>query len=325
MTESRKRTRTIGLRAKTMFGSLLPVTMMLIIVGVSYTGIRSLADMAAKLDYHHGMIQVGLEIELGARETTARLSDYLRTGKKSRLDGYEESYKLLDGLITATSRLVERKGGKAVLTKAKDALHVWKKSFADPAVAREEGVHAGTKDSGKDSLPSGDRKTDLVDFNRFVKSFIAEERSFLEELRETSKKTASNTIKIIIAISLVILLTVGLKNLILAGRTTKPLEQAVRLAEAISEGDLSRHIKVKQKDEVGRLFAALNHMVDIMRSHTGQILEGVGVLGSTTEKISDTVGRLATTTAKTAAAITQTTTTVEQVKQAAEVSSKKAI
>jgi len=120
------------------------------------------------------------------------------------------------------------------------------------------------------------------------------------------------------------LLIVFVKNYVMVGRTTKPLIDALRVAEAISAGELRQRVDVERNDEVGRLGAALNRMVEILREQTGRIISLVDVLTSSTATVSSSVSQLSATTSKTAEAIAEATATVEEMLQAARLSSEKA-
>ncbi|MDQ7784532.1 MAG: methyl-accepting chemotaxis protein [Desulfomonilaceae bacterium] len=93
----------------------------------------------------------------------------------------------------------------------------------------------------------------------------------------------------------------------------------------ISEGDLTVEIlKLKRRDELGRLANAVSVMVGNLRDQIKGLLQGVQVLSASAQEISITVSQVAENTSKTSAAVAETTTTVEQVRQAASVSGDKA-
>lgn len=65
----------------------------------------------------------------------------------------------------------------------------------------------------------------------------------------------------IITGSLTLLLAAG-GGVFLAGRALKPVDEISRTASNIGEGDLNRRIKVNTRDELGRLAATLNQMIE---------------------------------------------------------------
>ncbi len=52
---------------------------------------------------------------------------------------------------------------------------------------------------------------------------------------------------------------------------THPLRQAVRLADAVSRRDLSLHVQVNSKDEIGQLLHTLDAMGDNLREAVGEV------------------------------------------------------
>lgn len=69
-------------------------------------------------------------------------------------------------------------------------------------------------------------------------------------------------VQMIIAIPLIVLLAIVL-GLFVAGRALNPIDRITRTAEQIGEGDLSRRLSLpSSNDEVGRLAATFDHMLD---------------------------------------------------------------
>jgi methyl-accepting chemotaxis protein len=80
-----------------------------------------------------------------------------------------------------------------------------------------------------------------------------------------------------------------------------------------------------RKDEFGTMIQSFKSMIDILREQMQNILEGVNVLASSSSEILASTTQIASGSAETAAAITETSTTVEEVRQAALLSSQKAM
>ncbi|MDY0191748.1 MAG: methyl-accepting chemotaxis protein [Desulfuromonas sp.] len=90
----------------------------------------------------------------------------------------------------------------------------------------------------------------------------------------------------------------------------------------IASGDLSTTVVPKsERDVMGN---ALADMVISLREITKEMVEGVGVLAASSSEIMASASQVTSGAAETAAAVSQTTSTVEEVKQTAIVSNKKA-
>jgi methyl-accepting chemotaxis protein len=59
---------------------------------------------------------------------------------------------------------------------------------------------------------------------------------------------------------------------------TRPIQQVVHLAQQMSEGDFTHHLKIAQNDEIGLLVAALNRLVIRMESMLRRVVNSVDTL-----------------------------------------------
>ncbi len=103
---------------------------------------------------------------------------------------------------------------------------------------------------------------------------------------------------------------------------TNSLGQTARVAEQISDGDLTVEVKPRSdKDVLGKAFAV---MVEKLRRVTGEMQESIGILSSSAQQIVATTTQVASAATETATAVAETTTTVEEVKQTAQLATQKA-
>ena len=105
----------------------------------------------------------------------------------------------------------------------------------------------------------------------------------------------------------------------------KPLAVLSAMVSRITAGDLSINISPDERsDEIGVLTQAFRQMTENLRSSIMSITEGVALLGSSASEILAATTQSASGTAENIVAISETTTTVEEVRQAAQLSSQKA-
>ncbi len=76
-------------------------------------------------------------------------------------------------------------------------------------------------------------------------------------------------------------------SLIITRGITKPVFTAVAFARRMAKGDLSQHLDVTSKDEIGLLSIALNDMVENLNAMFGDISKGVDELTSSSKSLSD--------------------------------------
>jgi methyl-accepting chemotaxis protein len=73
---------------------------------------------------------------------------------------------------------------------------------------------------------------------------------------------------------------------------TRKINQAVRFAGTIAEGDLSQSLSIQQKDEIGALADSLNHMNRRLREMVKTIVDGVGVMTQSSAGLSEISERM---------------------------------
>ncbi len=114
-------------------------------------------------------------------------------------------------------------------------------------------------------------------------------------------------------------------GLILAGNLSRPIRRLAEQVSLVSQGDLRLELESQHRgDEIGVLSKAFSNMVESLRSQTGQINEGVGILASSVKEISVTVAQLTENVARASSAVTETTSTAEELRQAGKLSAEKA-
>ena len=211
------------------------------------------------------------------------------------------------------------------LDEIKRFIDAWNENVAVPAIALRKGM-TGAKDlEGLASLVSdGQSKGYLDGFRSQINTLVKKNEAVLADLRDSARKNHVTTQRCLLAAVCLWVIWNFWFWYKISRSITEPLAEAAALAEAISNGDLSRSLPPRGTDHIGRLISALNHMVSTLREQTGRTLEAIKVLSSSAGKISGTVAQLAAGATRTTAAVTETTTTFEQVRQSAKVSSEKA-
>ncbi|HCY84261.1 MAG TPA: histidine kinase, partial [Desulfobacteraceae bacterium] len=81
------------------------------------------------------------------------------------------------------------------------------------------------------------------------------------EVEETVRYILGKTL----GLSIVLMVGIGLCAYFLSRSISKPIIQAVRFAQAITKGNFSTSIQLRQRDELGKLARALNHMAKTLR------------------------------------------------------------
>ena len=93
---------------------------------------------------------------------------------------------------------------------------------------------------------------------------------------------------------------------------TRPLDQAVRLADAIAQGDLCVEVPDARGDELGRLLRSLSLMTQQLRAVVGEVRSGVSSVSAAATQIAMGNQDLSARTEQTAANLQQTAASMEE-------------
>ena len=93
---------------------------------------------------------------------------------------------------------------------------------------------------------------------------------------------------------------------------TRPIAEAVSVANRLAEGDLTARIEVTSRDETGQLLAAMKNMVEKLSQIIGEVRGAADNLSSASEEVSATAQSLAQGSSEQAASVEETSASMEQ-------------
>jgi len=93
---------------------------------------------------------------------------------------------------------------------------------------------------------------------------------------------------------------------------TNPINQAVKVANQLAEGDLTVRLEIDRKDETGQLLAAMQAMVNKLSQIISEVRSSASALASASEEISATAQSMSQGAAEQAASVEETSASVEQ-------------
>ncbi len=189
-------------------------------------------------------------------------------------------------------------------------------------------VVAALKGNRRDTAGQLIRTIDANQFVAFEKE-MADVLTFADnkaaDFVKESQKTAHESFILVTTLILASIALTVLIALFLTRSITRPLYQAVGVAERVAAGDLTVAVPVSSsQDELGTLLQTFHRMVENLRSQTQAIQEGVNVLAASAGEILASTTQVASSAAETATAVNETTVTIEEVKQTTQLSSQKA-
>ncbi|MFZ6861272.1 methyl-accepting chemotaxis protein [Undibacterium sp. Ji67W] len=129
---------------------------------------------------------------------------------------------------------------------------------------------------------------------------------------ESSAKTSA---KLTYSLYFILLCALGLGAFfawILTNSITKPLSDALELAETVASGDLRSQVTVQGSDEVALLFAALKNMNDSLAATVGQVRAGTETITLASQEIASGNADLSSRTESQASSLEETASSMEE-------------
>jgi methyl-accepting chemotaxis protein len=93
---------------------------------------------------------------------------------------------------------------------------------------------------------------------------------------------------------------------------TKPLQQAVRVAQTVAAGDLSSHIETDAQDELGQLLHALRDMNGSLVKIVSEVRQGTGTIATASSQIAAGSQDLSSRTEEQASSLEETASSMEE-------------
>jgi methyl-accepting chemotaxis protein len=180
-------------------------------------------------------------------------------------------------------------------------------------------------------LASEDRDTDAMDFLLKQAGPATEQwqqalSQYVERQKERSRgqsaaadKTYKETVGLLLSIAGVALVLGAVVAWWITRSITRPLQEAISIAETVAKGDLTQRITVRSKDETGQLIQALQAMneslvkiVDEVRAGTDTIATASGQIAAGNHDLSSRTEEQASSLEETASSMEELTSTVKQ-------------
>lgn len=140
----------------------------------------------------------------------------------------------------------------------------------------------------------GDRNHVVDDELGALHETLAKETARATAVSASVEHTARRTVAVVLVLAL---LGLALLARAVTRSVVRPLAQAVRVLDAVAEGDLTQRLDADGTDEIGRLSSALDRTVDRMRAALTGIGTASGQLAAASGRLSGSSGDLTSTAA----------------------------
>jgi methyl-accepting chemotaxis protein len=159
---------------------------------------------------------------------------------------------------------------------------------------------------------STDFRKAAVEYRQRVNALIKFQGDLMDQTGKATEEQYQQARGLMIALAIVaFLLGAGVAFWVTRG-ITRPINQAVGVANALAEGDLSAKIEVNGKDETGQLLAAMQTMVGKLSQIISDVRSASDNLSSASEEVSATAQSLSQGASEQAASVEETSASIEQ-------------
>jgi len=152
-----------------------------------------------------------------------------------------------------------------------------------------------------------------------VLDLLSHERGTIDEAVKVGREVATQRFQLLMLLAGISLVAGILASLLITRSITRPLKDAVDVAQAVAGGDLGSRIEVSSRDETGQLLGALREMneslvriVGEVRTGTDTIATASGQIASGNQDLSSRTEQQASSLEETAASMEELTSTVKQ-------------
>ena len=300
----------IGMRLGLGFGLVL-----VLLSAIAFTGITRLASINEGLsdivhDKYPKTVMAG-DIKDNINQIARSMRNVLLMDDKEKikkeLETIQESRKIIKERLDKLEEVIKSDKGKELLKAVTDA----------------RGVYVGGQDNFLKLAAEGkvaDAKVELLinlrplqlAYMKAVDDLIAYQDTLMDEIgaKATADYNSARSLMIILAIASAVL---GLGIAYWVTRSiTKPLNEAVSVANQLAEGDMTAKIEVSRKDETGQLLTAMQNMVANLLGIITEVRSAAENLGSASTQVSSTSQTLSQGANEQAASVEETSASVEQ-------------
>ena len=133
------------------------------------------------------------------------------------------------------------------------------------------------------------------------------------ELSTTAEKSASKLVGVLTAVGAVVLLAGVAFSMILTRSITRPLSEAVEIAQRVASGELSHREAATGNDEISELLNALKEMNDNLFKIVSEVRQGTDAIAIASSEISTGNADLSSRTETQAGALEETASSMEEI------------
>ncbi|MBZ0092691.1 MAG: MCP four helix bundle domain-containing protein [Sulfuricellaceae bacterium] len=300
----------IGMRLGFGFGLVV-----LLMVTIAFIGITRLGNLNREIEnvvkdkYPKTVLANSI---IGNVNVIARsMRDVLMVDKKDQIDQelnrIQDAEKAIKDDLDKLDQTVKSDKGKEMLKAVAEARVKY--------IGGQDGflklVGDGKRDDAKAAL-LGELRPLQMNYLEAVGNLIKFQGELMDKTGQEAIDQYQNARTLMLVLSGIALALAGVIAFWVTRSITKPLDDAVLVANQLAEGDLTARIEVRSKDETGMLLAAMQSMVGKLSEIITEVRSASDNLSSASEEVSATAQSMSQATSEQAASVEETGASVEQ-------------
>lgn len=223
------------------------------------------------------------------------------------LDKISAARKVISDKFDILNKTIQSEDGRKKLDAAMDARKVYVLD-QDKFLELQK---LGKRDEAIEFLVTQVRKTQ-TDYFQTVNSMITFQSDLMVKTGEAANTSVEDAKRLILILAIsAILLAVGFA-VWLVSSITRPINEAVEVANNLAQGNMNVRITVNSTDEMGMLLQSMQNMVNKLVEIITAVRSNADSLSSASEEISATAQSLSQSSSEQAASVEETTASIEQ-------------
>ncbi|WP_288409927.1 methyl-accepting chemotaxis protein [uncultured Herbaspirillum sp.] len=229
----------------------------------------------------------------------------------------EEAAKYLGAGQENSSRTVEALGKLEKMINTPKG----KEMFADLIAARN--AYSGPRDKLRDLIKQQKKDEGIEylfkeviprqdEYFRVLDKFVDYQKSLMDASVAQGKEISSSAVTLMLVLSGIAIVLCALAAWLVTRSITRPLNEAVKVASAVAEGDLTVQIGQTSKDETGMLLASLKTMNESLHRIVSEVRSGTDTINTASSEIATGNLDLSSRTEEQAGALEETASTMEE-------------
>ena len=253
------------------------------------------------------MLKAMINMETGTR-------GFLLAGNDAFLEPYVAGKKAFGEQWDAAKKLTSDNGEQQTRLDAMQKRHVEFTGISDSMIAMRRDVTGGKvkMDEFLAEFAKGRDKAAMDGFRDLAAAFDGAERSLLVVRSAQVESLRSINSNVLIFGSVLAVALAGLFGWLVTQAIVRPLREAVGVADAIANGDLTNRIVATNRDETGQMLRALEQMQSNLSRTVGQVSATANSVATASAQIALGNQDLSSRTEEQAGALQQTAATMEQ-------------